>query len=182
MSYYDELLKGSVVSIGERFPKDRTLLIVACAEVDRLRTDLAASESRCAALAAEVESLRADKEIVDAVLKYLGYDIVTDIKEGDRLLIDEKNQKSTAIRVIPGSQAAKDASELRLFRSDFECMEWLEEQHAVTLGRTLGTPESPPFRSHLLRIGLPSRSRSFGGESYRAAIDAARTHAQEGGP
>ena len=134
------------------------------------------------ALAAEVESLRADKEIVDAVLKYLGYDIVTDIKEGDRLLIDEKNQKSTAIRVIPGSQAAKDASELRLFRSDFECMEWLEEQHAVTLGRTLGTPESPPFRSHLLRIGLPSRSRSFGGESYRAAIDAARTHAQEGGP
>ena len=117
-----------------------------------------------------------------AVLKYLGYDIVTDIKEGDRLLIDEENQQSTAIRVIPGSEAAKDASELSLLRSDFERMEWLEEQRAVTLGRTIGTPESPPFRSHLLRIGLPSTSQSFGGDSYRAAIDAARAQrpAQEG--
>ena len=138
------------------------------AEVDSLRLALAASRH-------EAEKAKADKEIVDAVLRYLGYDIVTDIKEGDRLLIDEENQKSTAIRVIPGSEAAKDANELRLLRSDFECMEWLEEQRAVTLGRTVGTPESPPFRSHILRIGLPSRSQSFGGESYRAAIAAARS-------
>ena len=37
MNYYEELLKGSVVSIGERFPKDSSLLIVACAEVEKLR-------------------------------------------------------------------------------------------------------------------------------------------------
>ena len=38
-TYYDELKKGTVVSIGEQFPRDATLLIEACRTVDALRDE-----------------------------------------------------------------------------------------------------------------------------------------------
>ena len=62
MSYYEELLKGSVFSIGERFPRDGSLLIVACADVEKLRTSNAALEAETRALREEVEVWQASSK------------------------------------------------------------------------------------------------------------------------
>jgi hypothetical protein len=69
-------------------------------------------------LQAEVDALRQQLAEAKAVLTHLGYVVnpPDGIKEGDRLLIDEAAQTSTNLRVIPGSEAAKDQSELRLLR------------------------------------------------------------------
>jgi hypothetical protein len=148
------------------------MIIEATNEVDRLR-------AANADLLRKLDEARKDGERLRDILTYLGYEVSpTDTREGDRILIDEDAQTSVTIRRVPGGEAAKDASELSLLRSDFERMEWIEEQRALTFGHVIGTPESPPFRSRLLRTGLPSRVHSFGGDTYRAAIDQARSAAR----
>ena len=58
MSYIDEINGRSDL------PTSDYKLGFACAEVDRLRTDLAASESRCAALAKECEEISAKLDAI----------------------------------------------------------------------------------------------------------------------
>ena len=168
MSYYEELQKGSVVSIGERFPSDSALLITACAEVDRLRADLSAARAeaeeatvRYAELKKQIEVDNWSAEMQRALDFIPGQFVGNDAWEN-------------GVKRLADAWAALTAERAEL-RKDKERLDWVQAQ--TVSGFLWGFrrfPQTGGGGMYQLIQFVKDESLS---ESVRSAIDAARTGA-----
>ena len=135
---------------------------IACAEVDCLRTDLAAARAEAErAKAGKLEitasiGVHPDSDYHDLANRFLG---MKHGRQDDRIALEASESRCAAL--------AKECEELR---KDKERLDWLENQKGH-----LGT-------MHLSQCFRDGMGRNWFTKQIRAAIDAARTHAQEPKP